>query len=244
MAAMSASTVRHHANPDKAGWGPMDTGTFCQVLDTLDATYGSHPMGENFAGKPFEVLIACLLSLRARDDVTIPISRKLLDEAPTPEALAEMPYEDLIQKIRKIGFYRTKATTLQSVSRKLVDEFNSQVPDTVEALVEFPGVGRKTANLVVGMGFDKPAICVDVHVHRICYRLGYLEAKTPEETEMALRAQVPQHHWRQLNKLLVQHGQLTCKPVAPHCDRCAVYDMCRQIAVKPRKLPIKKEVPV
>ncbi len=203
------------------------------VLEILAETYPTHPMSEITGCDPYKVLIACLMSLRTRDDTTFPLAEKLFKVADTPEKMVRLSLEDVQRYIYPVGFYKTKAVTILEISRRLIDEFGGQVPDDIETLTTFKGVGRKTANLVVGLGFDKPAVCVDVHVHRICNRLGYIETKDPEETEWALRDKLDVKYWPIVNKVLVRHGQECCKPIGPRCLECPVQAYCQKIGVKP-----------
>ncbi len=204
------------------------------VLDILAERYQFHPMDELTQQDPYKVLIACIMSLRTKDETTIPAAERLFKIADTPEKMVKLSLEEVQKLIFPVGFYKTKAQTLLDISRRLIDEYNSQVPDTIEELLTFKGVGRKTANLVVGLGYQRPAICVDVHVHRICNRLGYLETKTPDETEMALREKLPVEYWSVINKVMVLHGQSICKPVSPICYACPVERYCQKVNVKPR----------
>jgi endonuclease-3 len=181
---------------------------------------------------PFRVLVACLLSLRTKDTTTGPAAERLFRVADTPRALARVPPRRLERLIYPVGFYRTKARALRAISRDLLARFGGRVPDDLDALLTLTGVGRKTANLVVTMGFGKPGICVDVHVHRISNRLGYVRTRTPEETEMALRAKLPRRHWIGYNDLLVAFGQNVCTPVSPRCSRCPVAGLCRRVGVR------------
>jgi endonuclease III len=212
----------------------MDSDIMGAVLKTLEACYDFHPMGELTRQDPYKVLVACVLSLRTKDEVTIPASERLFAVADTPQAMAKLAPETIEKLVFPVGFYKTKARTIIEFSKKLLNDFNGQVPDTIEALLTLKGVGRKTANLVVGLGHGLPAICVDTHVHRICNRLGYLRTKTPEETEMVLRGKLPAPYWSIINTVMVLHGQQTCKPIGPRCDVCAVAMQCRKVDVKPR----------
>jgi len=184
---------------------------------------------------PYRVLIATILSARTKDEVTAVASERLFARAGNPERLMCLDTETIEQLIYPVGFYKTKARHLQATGRMLVDQFGGEVPDTIEELVTLPGVGRKTANLVLAVAFDIPAICVDTHVHRIMNIWGYVTTSNPLETEMALREQLPVAYWRKVNSLLVAFGQGTCRPVSPHCDRCVLAEDCAQIGVKPRK---------
>ena len=180
---------------------------------------------------PFEVLVSTLLSLRTKDEVTSLAAERLLAVANTPQTMVALEPEAIERLIYPVGFYPTKAKRLIEISRILLDRYDGKVPDTIEALTDLPGVGRKTANLVLVEGFKIPAICVDTHVHRISNRIGYVKTKTPEQTEMALRKRLPKRHWVRYNELLVAFGQVLCRPVSPHCSRCPVTDMCPRIGV-------------
>lgn len=206
------------------------------VLEILDAVYRDHPMDNATQGNAYKVLIACLLSLRTNDDVSIPASGRLFERAETPEKMVTLTPEVIQKIIFPVGFYRNKSKTVLNVSQDLLDRFDGQVPDSIDALLTLKGVGRKTANLVVGLGFRKPAVCVDTHVHRICNRLGYLKTKTPEETEMALRETLPKLYWHTLNRVLVMHGRALCKPIGARCDVCPVEKYCQKVGVKARKV--------
>jgi endonuclease-3 len=180
---------------------------------------------------PFRVLIACILSLRTQDTTTGPAAARLFALAHTPQAMLRLSPGRIARTIYPVGFYRTKARAIRAICRDLLGRFDGQVPDEIDALVTLPGVGRKTANLVVTMGYDKPGICVDTHVHRISNRLGWVRTRTPEETEMALRARLPRRYWIGLNDLLVSFGQNVCVPLSPRCSTCPVRAFCRRIGV-------------
>jgi len=180
---------------------------------------------------PFEILISTLLSLRTKDEVTEAATRRLFALATTPEEMLQLPLEAIRQAIFPTGFYRTKAVTIHGVCQALIDRFASRVPDSIEALLSLKGVGRKTANLVVALGYDKAAICVDTHVHRISNRLGYVRTKTPEETEFALREKLPPRYWLRYNTLLVAFGRNTCRPISPFCSACPLNSFCDRVGV-------------
>lgn len=180
---------------------------------------------------PFRVLIACLLSLRTKDTTTAPAAERLFAVADTPAALGRLPARRIERLIFPVGFYRTKARVLRAVCRDLLQRFGGRVPADLDALLTLKGVGRKTANLVVTVGFGRPGICVDTHVHRISNRLGYVCTRTPEETEMALRARLPRRYWIGYNDLLVSFGQNVCLPVSPRCSTCPVADLCPRVGV-------------
>ena len=180
---------------------------------------------------PFEILAATILSLRTKDEVTAAASRRLLQRASTPEAMLRLDQKELERLIYPVGFYQTKAGRLLEISRILLERHQGQVPDSLEALLELPGVGRKTANLVLIEGFHKPGMCVDTHVHRISNRIGFVATRDPEATEFALRRKLERRYWMEFNKLLVAFGQTMCKPVSPFCSRCPAVDMCPRIGV-------------
>jgi endonuclease-3 len=182
-------------------------------------------------GDPFKVLISCILSLRTQDRTTGPASERLFALASTPQALANLPVEQIEQAIFPVGFYHTKAAQIKELSKELIRRYEGRVPDSIDELLSFKGVGRKTANLVVTLGFKKPGICVDTHVHRICNRWGYVRTNTPEKTEFALRALLPGEYWLIINDLLVTFGQNLCKPVSPFCSRCPLAVFCDRVGV-------------
>ena len=177
---------------------------------------------------PYLVLICCILSLRTNDKTTYPCSMRMLELGKTPEEISKLDVETLSKAIYPVGFYQNKAEQIINLSKELVEKYNSKVPDEIEELVKFKGVGRKTANLVLTKGFNKPAICVDVHVHRISNRLGYVETKNTEETEFALREKLPKKYWIDFNTLLVTHGQNICKPTKPNCANCSIEKYCKK----------------
>ena len=188
---------------------------------------------------PFKVLVATILSARTKDEVTAAASRRLFKRAATPEELARLSVADLEKIIYPVGFFRNKAKYLAALPGVLQEKFSDRVPETIDELIELPGVGRKTANLVVAVAFGKPAICVDTHVHRIMNIWGYVETKTPLETEMALRKKLPKQYWITINSILVAFGQGTCRPRRPKCDSCIIADLCPKIGVIPRNIQPK-----
>ena len=183
---------------------------------------------DNFKN-PYLVLIACILSLRTNDRTTYPATLRMLELARTPQEMMEVSEEELAKAIYPVGFYKNKAGQIIELSRQIVEEYNGKVPDSIDELCKFRGVDRKTANLVMTLGFGVPAICVDVHVHRIFNRLGYIKTKNPEETEFCLREKLPQEFWIPINTLLVTHGQNVCKPIKPQCESCPVSDFCDKL---------------
>lgn len=180
---------------------------------------------------PYKVLISCIISLRTKDEVTALASARLFAEAGTPEAMCHLSPEKIAHLIYPAGFYRTKSIQIHDISRRLQEEYGGIVPDEIDELLRFKGVGRKTANLVVTLGYGKPGICVDTHVHRICNRWGYVTTGTPEQTEMALRKILPTQYWLLINDLLVAFGQNHCYPVSPCCSTCCLALLCPRIGV-------------
>lgn len=181
---------------------------------------------------PFRILVSTILSLRTKDEVTASASERLFSLAKTPEEMLKLSEEEIEKAIYPVGFYRNKAKTIKKICKTLVEEYNSRVPDNLEELLKLKGVGRKTANLVITLGYNKPGICVDTHVHRISNRLGYVKTKTPEETEFALRGKLPVEYWIEFNDLLVTLGQIICHPVSPRCSICPIREYCDKIGVK------------
>ncbi|MCM1338614.1 MAG: endonuclease III [Muribaculaceae bacterium] len=178
---------------------------------------------------PYLVLIACILSLRTNDRTTYPATLRMLELAKTPHEMMSVDEEVLANAIYPVGFYKNKAGQIIELSKTIVEKYDGKVPNSIDELCKFRGVGRKTANLVMTLGFGVPAICVDVHVHRIFNRLGYLKTKTPEETEFALRDKLPVEYWIPINTLLVTHGQNVCKPIKPKCGECPICDYCDKV---------------
>lgn len=179
-------------------------------------------------GDPFKVLISCILSLRTKDTTTGPASLRLFSLADTPEKMLLLDIKQIEKAIYPVGFYRNKASQIMEICHQLIEKYDGYVPESIEELLKFKGVGRKTANLVVTLGFGKPGICVDTHVHRICNRWGYLHTKSPEDTEFRLREILPERYWLRINDLLVTFGQNLCKPVSPFCSKCPLYGFCER----------------
>lgn len=180
---------------------------------------------------PFLVLISCLLSLRTKDKTTGEASQRLFALAATPVDMQKLSTAAIEQAIYPVGFYRTKAKQIQQICSQLLERYGGLVPDNIDALLMLPGVGRKTANLVVTVGYQKPGICVDIHVHRISNRWGYVETKNPDETEQALRNKLPRKYWIIFNDLLVPYGQHICQPISPLCSQCKLIDCCDRVGV-------------
>lgn len=181
---------------------------------------------------PFQILISCILSLRTRDKTTDEASKRLFSIAKRPEDVLKLTREEIEKVIHPVGFYRKKADTIYEISLRLVEEYNSSVPDTIDELLKFKGVGRKTANIVITHAYHKPGIAVDTHVHRISNRLGLVSTKNPEETEFALRNVIPKEYWISLNSLFVIHGQTICTPLSPKCSKCIIKEYCKRVNVK------------
>ena len=181
---------------------------------------------------PFKVLISTVLSLRTKDETTAAASQRLYQLAETPEDMLKLTGEQIAKAVYPVGFYRTKAENILEICRDLMVRFHGRVPDDLEQLLSLKGVGRKTANMVITLGYGKPGICVDTHVHRISNRLGYVKTKTPEHTEFALREKLPGEYWIIYNDLLVAFGQNICKPISPFCSRCPIRRFCDRVDVK------------
>ncbi len=184
---------------------------------------------------PFRVLISCILSLRTQDATTAKASHRLFAIADSPSTMIKLSVRKLEKIIYPVGFYKTKARNILDICRTLIDQYRGQVPDEIDELLKLKGVGRKTANLVVTLGYKKPGICVDTHVHRISNRWGYIKTATPEKTEVALRAKLPKQYWIEYNDLLVSFGQHLCRPISPLCSACPVRKYCAQIGVTVRR---------
>jgi endonuclease-3 len=194
-------------------------------METLAATY--HGKGAVELGDPFKVLIATVISQRTREEQTTAISRRLFARYPNAAALAEAPVDELERMLHGSLYPEVKAPRIKEIARTLRDQYGGQVPRTMEALLELPGVGRKTANCVLLYAFNQPAIIVDVHVQRISQRLGWVQTKTPDQTEIALERILPAPYWLTINRLMVQHGRAICLPSVPQCQRCPVRQWCR-----------------
>jgi len=173
---------------------------------------------------PYKVLISTLLSLRTKDEVTAKASYRLFEYADTPEKMIKLSEEEIQKLIFPVGFYKTKAKTIIETSQILLDRYNSRVPDSLDELLKFKGVGRKTSNLVLSLGYGQDTICVDTHVHRISNRWGAVSTRTPEETEFALMEKIPKKYWSEINDLMVAFGQTVCRPIGPKCRECKVKD--------------------
>ena len=203
------------------------------VLDTLEKEYVKWdvPVVTLIAmqsGDPFKVLISTIISLRTKDEVTIEASKRIYKLLTKPSDVYGITIEQIEKAIYPCGFYKRKAIQIMDICDRLVKEFNSEVPDTIDTLLDFPGIGRKTANLIVAEGHNLPALCVDVHVHRICNRLGYILTKDPDDTEFTLRRSLDQDYWKKINYLMVAFGQSLCRPMSPYCSKCPLLDVCKR----------------
>jgi len=181
---------------------------------------------------PFKILVGTVLSARTKDETTAKCIEKLFSHIEAPQDLVKLTIPQIENLIFPVGFYHQKAKHLHSLAQKLIEAFNGCVPHTIDEMLTLPGVGRKTANLVMIMAFNEPAMCVDTHVHRISNRFGYIQTKTPAESEQALRQKLPLRHWKVYNSLLVAFGQSLCKPINPKCHICPVKTLCKRIGVK------------
>lgn len=206
----------------------INIGKIVQDLEKADIQQTDFVQFMEQEKSPFIVLIACILSLRTKDETTYPATMRMLQLGRTPEDFLDVSQEELEKAIYPVGFYKNKARDILGIAQTLVREYDSKVPDSIEEMTKLKGVGRKTANLTMAKGFNKLAICVDIHVHRICNRWGYVNTKTPDETEMVLREKLPQKYWMQFNTLLVTLGQNICKPISPKCEICPISEHCKE----------------
>jgi len=217
---------------------PVDAETIHEVVRRLELEYHKwrEPIVSQLAGRrrkdPFLVLIGTILSLRTRDETTAGAIKRLSALADTAAAMSALDPEVIAEAIYPVGFYNKKARTIIEICDQLMERWGGEVPSDLDHLLTLPGVGRKTANLVVAIGFGKDAICVDTHVHRISNRFGYVKTKSPNDTEAALRKKLPREYWIRYNDLLVAFGQQLCGPLSPKCSECPVTDLCPRIGVK------------
>ena len=181
---------------------------------------------------PFKILVSTILSARTKDETTAEVSNRLYKKVKTPNDLKKLTVKQIGKLIYPVGFYKTKARHLKQLPSVLDSEFGGRIPQTIEQLTVLPGVGRKTANLVLSVAFNKPSITVDVHVHRILNRIGYIKTKDPLETEMILRKNLPKNMWKVTNRIFVPYGQAICRPISPHCSECKIYKYCKRVGVK------------
>jgi endonuclease-3 len=202
-----------------------------EIISRLSALYPSHPLKIDGTTPPFEVLVAAVMSARTKDPVTVEAARRLFAVARTPRDLRKVAADRVAKLIYPVGFYNTKAEALVGLAGVIEDSFGGEVPHTREEMMSLPGVGRKTANLVLSVAFGIPAICVDTHMHRICNRLGWVKTQNVGETEQALMKVLPKEHWATINRLIVNHGQQICAPTSPKCSGCPVADLCPRVGV-------------
>jgi len=202
-----------------------------RVVRRLARAYRHDRFLEANGESPFRILIGCVLSLRTKDEVSYPATDRLFRRASTPKDMLRLRAETIAKLVYPVGFYRRKSEQILEICRRLLSGYDGAVPDSIEELLTLPGVGRKTANLVVTLGYGKPGICVDTHVHRISNRLGWVRTRDPHGTEDALRLLLPQRHWIPINELLVRHGQRVCKPISPVCSACPIREDCARAGV-------------
>ena len=215
---------------------PMTVAEFIQIWPRLTQQVKSLriPWVDQMSAKdrdPFKILISCILSLRTQDKTTGEASQRLFRLAQTPEEMSRLTAGKIQKAIYPVGFYRVKAQRIRDLGREIEGKYNGRVPGTIEELLRLKGVGRKTANLVVTLGYDQPGICVDTHVHRITNRWGLIQTKNPAQTEFALREILPVRYWKKLNGYLVAFGQGVCKPISPLCSQCKIRPSCARVGV-------------
>ncbi len=211
--------------------GSVTAARMNRVLDRLAARYEIDRFVRRNGSDPFRILISCVISLRTKDEVTYPATERLFARAHTPARMARLAPRTIGRLIYPAGFYNRKGQQIGAIARALLERHAGGVPDSIEELLELPGVGRKTANLVVTLGFGKPGICVDTHVHRITNRLGWVRTPAADATETALRRILPRRQWIPINETLVRHGQECCTPISPFCSRCPVESDCARRGV-------------
>ncbi len=183
----------------------------------------------------FKVLVATILSARTKDETTIKVCERLFTVVKDINDFEKLSESEIEKLIYPVGFYKTKAKYLKKLPKALKEEFEGKIPSEIDDLLKLPGVGRKTANLVRVVGFKKDGLCIDTHCHRILNRLGYIETKTPYESEMALREKLPKKYWKKINYLMVAFGQNLCRPVSPYCSKCPIIDYCNQVGVDKKR---------
>lgn len=210
---------------------PANIEKIMQVLKERYQDKTSALMDVSTRKDPFLTLISCLLSLRTKDEVTAKASERLFALAKTPEEMLNLKKEEIEAAIYPVGFYKRKAEQILGICRVLVERYDSRVPDEIDELLKLRGVGRKTANIVITMGYNKPGIAVDTHVHRISNRLGLVSTKSPNQTEFALRKTLPKRYWIVFNNLLVMHGKTICTPVRPKCSICPITEYCKRVGI-------------
>ena len=198
-----------------------------KVFSFLEKTHPLTMLEELGHYTPFQVVVMTLLSSRTKDSTTIPIVKRMFKKYPAPEDFIRLNLKQLEKELYGIGFYKVKARNVKKLSRIILEKYRGKVPQNFEELTSLPGVGRKTANCVLAYKFGKPAIAVDIHVHRVSNRLGWVKTKTPENTEMELKKLLPENMWIDVNRLLVGHGQTICTPINPKCNICPIRRYCQ-----------------
>jgi endonuclease-3 len=214
---------------------PFDIGSAMRLIRTAVRPWPKaalFELAENGFTSTFEQLVACIISIRTYDEVTLPVARKLFERARTPVEVSELTYEEIAALIHPCTFHERKASQILAIARRTVDEYNGNLPCDSDVLRSFAGVGPKCANLVLGIACGEPFISVDIHVHRVTNRWGYVQASTPEKTLMALEARLPRRYWIEINRFLVPFGKHICTGNLPHCSTCPVLEMCQQVGVK------------
>ena len=235
---MVEDRVRHEsgqpADSEPGGKRPFDVAVALRRIDEAVRPFAKAAMfelAERGYATPFQQLVACVISIRTRDEESLPLSIRLFEAGPTPEAIAALPVEEIDHLIRPSTFHERKAVQIRAIARRVVEEFGGELPCDFETLTSFDGVGPKCANLALGIACGQARISVDVHVHRVTNRWGYVAASTPERTMTALEARLPREYWVEINRLLVPFGKHVCTGAAPKCSACPVLDMCRQTGV-------------
>ncbi|MCG8568744.1 MAG: endonuclease III [Spirochaetes bacterium] len=218
----------------------MTINDYTYVMNILKEAYYANPapsvtLISQTEKTPYHILISTLISLRTKDEVTLKASRKLFEQAPDLKSLAAMEEKEIAQLIYPAGFYKVKAGRLKEIANIIIHQYEQNIPDNMEDLLKLPGVGRKTANLVLILGYGQDSICVDTHVHRVSNRMGWVKTKSPEETEFALKEIIPQQYWKSLNDYLVSYGQMVCKPLSPFCSQCKLELFCPKIGVTKKR---------
>jgi endonuclease-3 len=214
---------------------PFDIGLVIRRIRTAVKPWPKAAMfelAENGFTSTFEQLVACIISIRTYDEVTLPVARKLFARARTPAEISEMKYEELDALINQSTFHERKASQILAIARRVIDEFDGELPCDADTLMSFSGVGPKCAHLVLGVACEEPFISVDIHVHRVTNRWGYVQTSTPEKTLVALEAKLPRRYWIEINRLLVPFGKHICTGSLPRCSTCPVLEMCQQVGVK------------
>jgi endonuclease-3 len=213
---------------------PFDIDRALKLIETAVEAWPKAAMfelAEAGFNSPFEQLVACIISIRTYDEMTIPTARRLFAQARTPAQVSRLAPEQIDALIHSCTFHERKARQIRDIARRIIDEYNGNLPCDGEVFRSFPGVGPKCANLVLGIACDQPSISVDIHVHRVTNRWGYVRAATPEKTMTALETELPRRHWVGINRLLVPFGKHICTGKLPRCSSCPVLDMCQQVGV-------------